>query len=520
VSRIQHTGLILLCLAWLLPGLLGHAPWRGGDGAHFIQLLSLLQGELLQGQGEDLVAPLYYWVAAGTAWLTSPWLALHDGARLASGVLIAVALFFTGRAARELYGPDHQWAAVLTLLGSVGLLVRGHELNSYTAQLAGAAITLYGMARIASDARGGWALGAGLLFMLLAGGLAEPLLFIALALALSVLLVSHRTTVALRGLALGLAVAILTGGSWVLLLSQQDLDLVRALQLHRWSSESGTLARWLYFPGILGWYTWPAWPLAAWALYRARGQWRNAAAVLPVLTLLALLVLYAPLAKPSEAVGLILLLPVALLGAAGLFTLRRGASTALMWFAVMSFSFLGLVFWLYWGAHDLGHPARLAARLVRLGIVVTPELRIGALFAGLVVTAVWVGVLLRTERSPLRPMLFWAAGLTFAWALLHALFLGPLDRRLGYAGVGEAIAVSVPETACIDAGEVSRQPRALLAYHSGRRLLTKAGEECAWRLIQTRSRDEQAPLLEGWEKRWEGARLRERDERFLLYARQ
>ena len=29
--------------------MVGHAPWRGGDGAHFLQFLSLLQGDLLLG---------------------------------------------------------------------------------------------------------------------------------------------------------------------------------------------------------------------------------------------------------------------------------------------------------------------------------------------------------------------------------------------------------------------------------------------------------------------------------------
>jgi len=519
VTRLQHAGLILLCIAWLLPGMLGHAPWRGADGTHFLQLLSLKQGDLLSGQGNGLVAPLYYWVAAATGWLTSPWLALYDGARLASAVFIALALLFAARAAREMHGPDHGWAAALLLLGSMGLLVRGHEMNIYTAQLAGAALALFGMARIATDARGGWALAAGLVLMLLAAGLAEPLLFIAIALALPPLLPSHRSASARRGLVLGLGLAAAAGGGWIAFLAAQDLELLRALQFDRWLGEKHPKYGPLYFPSNLGWYTWPAWPLAAWARYRARRHWREPGVVIPLLTLLGLLVLYAPLARPSEASGLILLLPMALLGAAGLLTLRRGAAKALLWFSVMALSFIGLVFWVYWGAHDLGYPTRLAARLVRLEIVDEPELRTWALLSGLLVTAIWVTLLLRSRPSPLRPVLLWTAGVTFVWALLHALFLGPLDRRLSHAYLAEAIAAEVPPGACIRADEVTSQPRRLLAYHSGRSLLASGGQRCAWRLIQTRQRGA-SPAPAGWEKRWEGARLGVRDERFHLYARQ
>ncbi len=518
MSRLQNLGLVLLCLAWLLPGLVGHAPWRGGDGAHFLQLLSLQQGDLLSGRGDGVVPPLYYWVAQASAWFTSPWLALYDGARLASGLFIALALWFAARTARELYGADHQWAAALLLIGSIGLLVRGHEMNVYTAQLAGGAVALYGMARVASDPAGGWALAAGLMIMLLGTGIGEPLLFVVFAAALPVLLPSHRSPAALRGLGLGLGVAVAAGGAWVLYLAAQSIDLVEALKLGRWLGERQAKYGPLYFPGILAWYTWPAWPLAGWALYKARRQWRSAGVVLPLATLFALLLLYAPLARPSEASGLILLLPMALLGAAGLFTLRRGAAKALLWFAVTSMSFLGLVFWVYWSAHDLGHPARLATRLVKLQVIETPELRVWALLTGVLVTAVWAAVLLRTRRSSLRPVLFWAAGLTFAWALLHALFLGPLDRRLSHAYLAQAIAARVPAGACVDAEEVANQPRRLLAYHSGRELRA-AGGACDWRLIQTRERHA-SPAPVGWEKRWDGARLGERDERFHLYARQ
>lgn len=157
---LPQLGLLLLCVAWLLPGLVGHAPWKGGDGEHFVQLWLLLQSHVAP-QADPATPPLYYWVAMATAWLTSPFLDLPDGARLASGVFIALALFFVARTARLLYGAEAGWAAALTLLGCMGLLVRGHELNAYTAQFAAAAMMLYGLASLPTRARGGWVLGGG-----------------------------------------------------------------------------------------------------------------------------------------------------------------------------------------------------------------------------------------------------------------------------------------------------------------------------------------------------------------------
>ena len=83
-----------------------------------LQLWLLLQRDLAP-QAAASTPPLYYWVATATAWLTSPILALHDGARLASGLFIALALFFVARAARVLYGAEAGWAAALTLLGTM-----------------------------------------------------------------------------------------------------------------------------------------------------------------------------------------------------------------------------------------------------------------------------------------------------------------------------------------------------------------------------------------------------------------
>src|SRR5260364_311277 len=76
--------------------------------------------------------PLYAWVAAGFARLFSPWLPLHDGARLASAFFSALTLGFAARTARLCLGADSWRAAcvigaVALFAGSMGVLKHSHD---------------------------------------------------------------------------------------------------------------------------------------------------------------------------------------------------------------------------------------------------------------------------------------------------------------------------------------------------------------------------------------------------------
>lgn len=512
---MPQLGLLLLTLAWLVPGLVGHAPWKGGDGEHFVNLWLLMQSGATP-QSVSATPPLYYWVAEALAWLTSGFLPLADGARLASGLFVALALGFVARAARVLYGPDAGWAAALTLLGCVGLLVRGHELNAATAQLAAAAIMLSGIASLPRATSSGWTLGIGAVLMVLAGGAAEALLFLTLAAIFVVSVADYRRASARRAFALGAGFAIVVSAAWLAYLTTQRIPLTQAFNLQRWVGETGQ--RPLYYLGILGWYAWPAWPLAIWALYRNRRQWDVAGTVLPLGAFMGLLVLYAFDVHPAEEQGLILLLPLALLGATGLFTLRRGAANAFLWFGLMLFGFVGLVFWVYWSAHDFGVPARLAHRLSRLGMTGVGEFRPWALVLGAFVTLAWVVFVVRVQRTPLRPILVWTASMTFIWVLLMALFQAPLDRRLSYESVGDVLVRHVPANECIQTYRVRNQQRILLAYHS-ERLLAPADIGCDWLLVEIRRREVPPHVTADWTLRWQGVRPGDRSDRFYLYAR-
>lgn len=520
--RLRNPALVLLCLAWLLPGLVGHAPWRGGDGSNFVRFLDWWQhgGWVVHGLAYDAYPPLYYWLAAATAWLTSPVLALHDGARLASGVFIALALLFSARAAQALYGEEHRWAAVLALLGSVGLLLRGHEMNAYTAQLAGVAIVLDGLARLPNNARGGWIVAVGLSVMLLATGLMEPLALALLAACLPLLIPAYRSEQAKRGLLLGLLSAAVLCLLWIILLWTRQEPLLQVLQLQRWLVWAQAYQfKPMAVLGRLPWYLWPGWPLAGWALYQARRKWREPATLMPLLVLLVLLAVFSVGINSGEAKILALTAPTALLAAVGLMSLRRGAANAFLWFSVMLFAFLGIVFWVYWSAHDLAVPARLAKRLIKLGGENIGDLRVIPLLIGIVVTAIWLIFIARVPRSPLRPLLVWSAGISFVWVLLLSLFLGVFDPRLSYTRVAEVLSKQVPHGECVNTRNLGAQQRVLLAYHSGLELRASASADCGWLLVQGKRRESPGFVEPRWELRQQTQRAGDRVDLFRLYAR-
>src|SRR5512140_2768039 len=99
----------ILAAAWILPGLIGHDPWKPDEGYTFGLVYSLLQSgdwvvPMLAHEPFMEKPPLFYLSAAATARLFSPPLALHDAARLATGLYMALTFAFIAGAARELYG--------------------------------------------------------------------------------------------------------------------------------------------------------------------------------------------------------------------------------------------------------------------------------------------------------------------------------------------------------------------------------------------------------------------------------
>src|SRR4051812_36360797 len=119
---------LLVVAAWMLPGLIGHDPWKADEGLVFGAVMEILRtGDWvvfhIAGEPYAEKAPLFLWTAAALAKVLGGILPLHDAARLASGLFVAVTLGALSLAALEAAGERSMRVAVLLFLGCMGLLI-------------------------------------------------------------------------------------------------------------------------------------------------------------------------------------------------------------------------------------------------------------------------------------------------------------------------------------------------------------------------------------------------------------
>ena len=526
--------MLLLSLAWLLPGLIGHEPWKGDEAESMGLIHSVLSGAplavpTLAGEPWPYAAPpLYSLVGATFAQLFAPLLPAHDGARIAAGFFILLMFIFAGLTGRELYGHKHGRLVVLVLIGSIGLWISAHESIPQTALLTGVAMVGYGAAlSLRRPYLGGALTGTGLGISFMSIGFGETFALGVALLALPLFSTAWRQVTTVKAAAVSLLVAAPWWLIWPIALYQSSPVLFTAWWHHQiqarfifWGVHHslGTL----YYFKFLPWFSWPAWPLALWTVWQASRHktLTNAGIVLPLAMWASFTITLSLTNSPSPDQGLPLLLPLAWLAAGSTYTLRRGAANALYWFAIMTFAVVAAAAWIYWSALDLGFPAQLALHLHKL----QPRYQGGLhpLLVGIAVAycVAWIILLLRMKRSPQRPLLAWAAGMTLAWGLAANLFVHPLDERLSYAAIMKSMEPHLPTRSCIASRGVNDGARAMLDYYLGVQTLREESNgktTCRVLLVEDQNETRALPKLAGWRPIWHDSRLGHHTERYILY---
>jgi len=543
---LARTPLLILVALWLLPGLIGHDPWKTDDAvgigiahqfvSHGDWLLPRLAGEHYSAD-----SPLFYWIAAAFAKLLGGLIAEHDAARLAGGACIALTLVFlrlAGRAFKD--GGRHDSdrpdddsrgrgdSVMLLFIGCIGLLLHAHEAINETALLAGLACAYYGAALVPKRPyAAGIALGCGLGAAFLATGFA-PILPLLLALLVTPLFVPDwRSRNAALALACGLAVLLPWLVVWPALLYARSPELFAAW-LHQ-----ANLAALAGGPGLaataqafktLSWFAFPAWPIALWTLWLYRRKPGSAAVSVPLIALVTGLGIACLARSRGELPLLPLLLPLALLGGQVLHDLRRGAANSLAWFGTMTFSLLGGLIWLGYSALQTGFPPRIAANAARLEPGFVSQFAWLPLIAAGAITLAWIALILKSVRSPWRSVTLWAAGLALFWALTMLLWLPWIDYGKSYRRVAHSLQASLHQhPGCIASQGLGEAQRAAFDYHAGivtARTEIGSRDDCRLLLLQDNAGQSEPGPVGHWKKIWEGNRPGDRSEKFRLYAKE
>jgi len=486
--RLPRLPLLLLCAAYVLPGVFGRDPWRGADLNAFGQMLALAEGRApwgapaLGGVATD-AALLPHWIGAAAIWLTQGWLDAALAARLPFAALLALTLvavwYATLHLARseaaqplplafggEAHPVDYARAvadgALLALIATLGLLQLGHETTPELAQLAAAASFQWAVAA-APHRHAGPRLGALLALPALAASGAPTM---ALALGAGALVLAWRNTDAgLRALRpwllaalAGAALLAWPSGSWAWRVAPQI--------------EAGGLAR------LLLWFLWPAWPLAVWTLWRWRQHLAERHLALPLLGLLVALAACVAMGGSDRA--LMLGLPgTAVLAAFALPTLQRGRSAVIDWFSVCFFTLCALLVWVFWLGLVQGTPAWPLRSVQRLAPGFRPGWTLLALLLALAATVAWVALVRwrtgRHREALWKSLVLPASGVALCWLLLMTLGLPLLDYARSNRPLAERLVRHVPAGHCIAAPAAPPSLVAALEYHGRRRVDATAG---------------------------------------------
>ena len=551
VRSLPRWIMLCLCAIYLFAGFFGRDAWRDVDVAALGYMQAMVAGNsawtqpMLDGLSPSTPGLLQYWLGAWALQILPAQLPPDMVVRLPFMLLLGVTLLcvwhavfhlaktpgaqpvsfaFGGEASPQDYARAIADGGLLALLACLGLAQLSHETSHTLVQLSATSLLFYAVAAMAYQPRGAaLAALAGTLGLALAGAPAMAMLLgliaSAIALGMRAPKLRHRFSWT-AWWALSMAVA--SCAAWALGL--WELHLINPwTQGKEWQS----LAR------LLIWFSWPAWPLALWTLWRWRLQLlalrHNPHLVWPLS--LALVGTFATIFTPFAERALLLALPgTAALAAFALPTFRRSWSALIDWLTLFFFTVSAITIWVVWISVQTGFPAKPAENVQRLAVGFEPSFSLLPFVVAVAATLAWL--LLVAWRTRRHRAAIWkslavpAGGTVLGWVLLMTLWMPMLNYGRSYAPHIQAMTAQLPASpGCMQVLGFGPAPTAALRLYSEwqithtRRLPLPHG--CDW-LLTTPEFWAAVPseLAADWQAQAEVSRPTERKDRWLVLQRQ
>ncbi|AIJ47911.1 hypothetical protein SR914_16170 [Comamonas testosteroni] len=534
VRRLPRWALLLLCLAYVIPGFVMRGPWRSNDMEAFGYMRELALGHTdwlsptLSGLAPSIDGLLPYWLGAlsllGFEWLlgaemaarlpfialliltlAATWWGAYYLARTPGAQPVAFA--FGGEAQLIDYARAMADAALLALVACLGLAQLSHETTSYVTQLGCTTLLFFAAAAMAYHPRKSVAaLIFGLLGLALSGA---PTLAVLFGLGGSVIAFTQRSWGDNPGRSH--RQARIWAAAWMAA-TVLAASLTTALDQWVWHLVD-SLKDWSALLQLLLWFCWPAWPLALWTLW----VWRRQIAYpghnphLSIALLFATVPVAACLSSTPADRALLLGLPaIATLAAFALPTFRRSISALIDWFTLLFFTASAIAIWVVWLAFQTGFPPKIAANIARLAPQFEASISWPTVIVALVATAGWFALVVwRTSRNRAaiwKSLVLPAGGATLSWVLLSTLWMEPLDHARSYQFQMTQLDGELRQsgaTSCVLTYGLGRSQIAAVRYytHVDTALLRRSDpRDCGWALVDADrwAGDHNRKLRQGW----------------------
>ena len=525
VRRLPRWIIWALCLAYVLPGFMGRTPWKADDMEAFGFMFNLAQSfgsdhvawlkPTLLGQTDSGAALLPYWLGAWAIQLAPKGLPIDTAAQLPFIALLGLTLAATWYAVYALartpaaqpvsfaFGGEAKPAdyaraiadgGLLALIACLGLARLSHEATPALAQLSFSALLFFALANLARK-RMASLFCAALAIMGLALSGAPALAMILGAGGAMVIALNTGQPQSLRVRKVDVA--------WVLIFCLATAAITSGLDLWRWRVASSHLFEIKAMARLLLWFTWPAWPLALWTLWRWRYQLKSISANPHLsLPLWFMLVGIATtwMSGLSDRALLISLPALATLAAFALPTLKRSVSAFIDWFTLLFFSVGALIIWTVWLSMQTGFPAQPAINVARLAPGFVLQFSLTAFILASLATLAWAGLVrwrAGRHRSALwKSMVLPASGAILCWLLVMTLWLPLLDFGRSYAPLVNKVRSMMGATDCVHYFGLTKAQGAAFQFHGNLKLLPVAtraestasnASQCAWLIVDTQA---------------------------------
>jgi hypothetical protein len=304
------------------------------------------------------------------------------------------------------------------------------------------------------------------------------------------------------------------------------------LNLWRWRIDlpQADWAEWRSLGRLLLWFTWPAWPLALWTLWRWRHQLMQGSTLSQHLSLplwFAGVAIAATLTTASADRSLLLALPaLAALAAFALPTLKRSVAALIDWFTLLFFSGCAFIIWVIWIAMQTGVPSQPAANVARLAPGFEHSFSLLPFAIAIAATLAWAWLVKwrvgRQRAAIWKSLVLPAGGAALCFLLLMTLWLPLLDFARSYAPLVQRMMAVLGPAGCVEVHGLSRGHIAAFRFHGQLQLKpVEAKANCPWLIV---NKDALITLpdfvdLADWRLYSSMQHPSDRDEDLLIYKR-